>query len=102
MKNTIVVEKRNGKQNNDLEWISKATIITDNGVGSDSSNLKQIDNAKDLTQSSDNNKKSKRSSLVVFFSTIFNWLNGSNSSEIDVNRMERRNDQQLGIRKWNL
>lgn len=102
MKNTIVVEKRNGKQKNDSEWISKATIITVNGVGSDSSNLKQIDNTKDLTQSSDNNKKLKRSSLVAFFSTVFNWLNGSNSSEINVYRMERRNDQQLGIRKWNL
>ena len=48
-------------------------------------------------------KISKRVGLIVtLFKHIFKWLNGLGSNEIDVQRMESRNDQQLGIRKWNL
>jgi len=48
-------------------------------------------------------KIAKRVGLIVaLLKQIFNWLNGFGSNEIDVQRMESRNDQQLGIRKWNL
>ena len=40
--------------------------------------------------------------LIGIFGRVLNWLNGTGSSQIDIHRIETRNDQHLGLRKWNL
>jgi len=40
--------------------------------------------------------------LIGIFGRVLNWLNGTGSSQIDIHRIKTRNDQYLGLRKWNL
>lgn len=40
--------------------------------------------------------------IIAVFSRLLKWLNGVGSNEIDLRRLERRNDSQLGIRRWSL
>jgi len=40
--------------------------------------------------------------LISIFGRVLNWLNGTGSSQIDIHRIKTRNDQHLGLRKWNL
>jgi hypothetical protein len=41
-------------------------------------------------------------SIITVFSRLLKWSNGIGSNKIDLRRMERRSDRQLGMRKWNL
>jgi hypothetical protein len=108
MKNTIAANSeriKTERQGIELELVigEPITPIADNLT----SQLSQIIPACDtetLPVSSDfKNKIAKQVGFIfALFKQIFNWLNGIGSNEIDVQRMENRNDQQLGIRKWNL
>jgi len=43
-----------------------------------------------------------RSFMIAVFGRLLKRINGIGSNQIDLRRMERRNDWQLGMRKWNL
>jgi hypothetical protein len=108
MKNTITANSERIKT--DRKEIKLELVINEsitpiaNNLTSQLPQIKAARSTETLPVSSDfKNKIAKRVGFIVaLFKQIFNWLNGIGSNEIDVQRMESRNDQQLGIRKWNL